>query len=66
MPRRQMRNSDAWRITFLCVGLLVPVAVLLTAVGYYQASQGLETQTTDTLAADSEIVVQSLDGWNRA
>jgi methyl-accepting chemotaxis protein len=58
--------SLAWRITFLCVGLLVPVVLLLTAVGYYQATQGLQKEAANALAADAEIVVQALDGWNRA
>jgi methyl-accepting chemotaxis protein len=66
MVMRPRNWSLAWRITFLCVGLLVPVVVLLTAVGYYQAVQGLEKEAASALAADAETVVQGLDGWNRS
>jgi methyl-accepting chemotaxis protein len=63
----QPRNwSLALRIVLLCVGLLVPVVAALTAVGYYQAVQGLRAETERSLAGDAEIVVTALDAWNRS
>ncbi|HEV8632637.1 MAG TPA: methyl-accepting chemotaxis protein [Chloroflexota bacterium] len=48
------------------MGLLVPVVVLVTAVGYVQGVQGMRKEAESALAADAEIVVNALDGWNRS
>jgi methyl-accepting chemotaxis protein len=53
------------KITTLCVGVLIPTVVVLTAVGYLHAVDGLRTEAQATLRADTEIVVNAIDAWNR-
>jgi methyl-accepting chemotaxis protein len=60
-------NWPLWtKITALCVGLLAPTVLALTTIGYIHAVQGLRDEAQSTLRADAEVVVNAIDGWNRA
>src|SRR3954469_22168726 len=60
-------NWPLWaKITALCVGLLIPTVLALTAIGYVHAVQGLREEAQATLRADAAVVGNSIDGWNRA
>ena len=65
--RRLLRVGDwpvARKLILLCVGIAVVLSITLTALGYTQASRGLQEQAEAALLAEGQGVASAVDTWN--
>ncbi len=54
----------AAKVVLLCVTLSAALAVVLTVMGYRQASDGLHQQAEAAVGSDAQLVANTVDGWN--
>src|SRR5579883_249380 len=66
--RRWLPRVRDWpvarKLVVLCVGIAVLVSITLTALGYSQASRGLQEQAEAALLAEGQSVATAVDAWN--
>ena len=54
----------ATKIIGLCIGASAALTIGLTAMGYFQARQGLQQQAQAALGLDAQIVTNAIDTWH--
>jgi PAS domain S-box-containing protein len=62
-----MRFADwplATKTVVVCVGLAAALALVLTTMGYLQASRGLREQAEAALHSDALLVADAIDNWH--
>ncbi len=65
VPKMGMGNwSLAAKVVVLCVAISAVLAVVLTAMGYRQASEGLRQQAEAAVTSDAQLMANSVDDWN--
>ncbi len=52
------------KVTALCVGIAMTVAVSVAFIGYVEASRGLQEQSGARLESDARIVASNVDRWS--
>src|ERR1700730_17647914 len=61
-------NPDHWpvatKVVGLCIGAAVALTIGLTAMGYFQARQGLQQQPQAALSSDAQSLSSAVYAWH--